>query len=166
MVRSERADRPGRHRANCREFDDGQRRSSPNHELSPQTLTTRTAGQMSKSGKFTAIIAAFLAALLAAALPVRQGLAADSLLSAFLKEVPAGAIVPGADAYGTPRSDTPIVPALKGGQTVGHVFLTSDFVSTTGYSGKSIHVIVGISNDAVLTGVQLVKHSEDRKSVV
>lgn len=115
---------------------------------------------MSKSGKFTAIIAAFLAALLAAALPVRQGLAADSLLSAFLKEVPAGAIVPGADAYGTPRSDTPIVPALKGGQTVGHVFLTSDFVSTTGYSGKPIHVIVGISNDAVLTGVQLVKHSE------
>ncbi|AXS42692.1 regulatory protein NosR [Breoghania sp. L-A4] len=69
-------------------------------------------------------------------------------------------MVPGADAYGAMRSDVPVVPALKDGETVGWVFLTSDFVSTTGYSGKPIHTLVGIDSEAVLTGVRLVKHSE------
>ncbi|WP_245926782.1 NosR/NirI family protein [Breoghania corrubedonensis] len=68
--------------------------------------------------------------------------------------------MPGADSYGQIRTDIPVVPALKGGTVVGWVFLTSDFVSTTGYSGKPIHTLVGIDQDAVLTGVRLVKHSE------
>ncbi|QDG79858.1 regulatory protein NosR [Labrenzia sp. PHM005] len=69
-------------------------------------------------------------------------------------------MVPGADSFGAVRDDVPVVPALKGGETVGWVFLTSDFVSTTGYSGKPIHTMVGVDPDAVVTGVRLVKHSE------
>nr|WP_241488764.1 NosR/NirI family protein [Shimia sp. SK013] len=84
---------------------------------------------------------------------------ADSLAS-FLPEIPPNELVPGADAYGPIREDVPVAPVLKAGETVAWAFLTSDFVGTTGYSGKPIHVVAAIDTDAVLTGVKLVKHSE------
>ncbi|MBD1546967.1 regulatory protein NosR [Labrenzia aggregata] len=97
-------------------------------------------------------------AILAVAITAREASAAE--LSRFLPDTPVSELVPGADSYGEPGKDVPVVPALKGGDTIGWVFLTSDFVSTTGYSGKPIHTLVGIDKDAVLTGVKLVKHSE------
>ncbi|KIC33937.1 NosR/NirI family protein [Leisingera sp. ANG-S5] len=84
---------------------------------------------------------------------------ADSLDS-FLTELAPADLVPGAEAFGPVRSDVPVAPVLKAGETVAYAFLTSDFVGTTGYSGKPIHVVAAIDNDAVLTGVKLVKHSE------
>ncbi len=95
------------------------------------------------------------ACAIAGTMPAR---AAD--IGRFLDATAVSELVPGADSYGALRKDTPVVPALKNGETVGWVFLTSDFVSTTGYSGKPIHTLVGIDPDAVLTGVRLVKHSE------
>lgn len=86
--------------------------------------------------------------------------AAEPLIGKFLKDAPVSLIVPGADSYGQIRDDIPVVPALKGGEVVGHVFLTSDFVTTTGYSGKPIHVVMGVDAEAKVTGVKLVKHSE------
>lgn len=67
---------------------------------------------------------------------------------------------PSADAFGPLRKDVPVVPLLSAGKTVGWAFLTSDFVETGGYSGKPIHIVVGVDLDAVVTGVRLVKHSE------
>jgi len=64
------------------------------------------------------------------------------ILSQFLESVAAGELVAGADAFGPIRSDVPVVPVLRGGETVGWAFVTSDFVGTTGYSGKPIHVMV------------------------
>ncbi|WP_306144012.1 NosR/NirI family protein [Roseibium sp. MMSF_3412] len=93
-----------------------------------------------------------------AAAPVAS--AADAEIERFLEKVSPGDMVPGADSFGPLRDDVPVVPALKGADTVGWVFLTSDFVSTTGYSGKPIHTLVGVDPDAVVTGVRLVKHSE------
>jgi len=84
---------------------------------------------------------------------------ADSLAS-FLPEITADDLVPGAESFGPVRDDVPVAPVLKGGETVAWAFLTSDFVGTTGYSGKPIHVVAAIDADAVLTGVKLVKHSE------
>ncbi|WP_264212529.1 NosR/NirI family protein [Leisingera thetidis] len=84
---------------------------------------------------------------------------ADSLDS-FLTELTPADLVPGAEAFGPVRSDVPVAPVLKAGETVAYAFLTSDFVGTTGYSGKPIHVVAAIDTDAVLTGVKLVKHSE------
>lgn len=84
---------------------------------------------------------------------------ADPLIGKFLGDLEIGTLVPGATSLGTVRTDG-LVPALKGAETVGWVFLTSDFVPTTGYSGKPIHVAAGISADAILTGAQLLKHSE------
>lgn len=85
---------------------------------------------------------------------------AAPLISEWLDHAQPSELVPGADSYGPPRDDVPVVPALKDGELIGWVFLTSDFVPTAGYSGKPIHILAGISNDAVITGVRLVKHSE------
>lgn len=84
---------------------------------------------------------------------------ADSLAS-LLPELSPSELVPGADTFGPVRDDVPVAPVLQNGETVAWAFLTSDFVGTTGYSGKPIHVIAAIDADAVLTGVKLVKHSE------
>lgn len=84
---------------------------------------------------------------------------ADSLAS-FLPDLEPSELAPGADAFGPVREDVKVAPVLKGGETIAWAFLTSDFVGTTGYSGKPIHVVAAIDADAVLTGVKLVKHSE------
>ncbi|KHQ50079.1 NosR/NirI family protein [Mameliella alba] len=84
---------------------------------------------------------------------------ADPLVTGFLDGVEVADVVPGATAFGPARDDG-LVPALSGGETIGWVFLTSDFVPSTGYSGKPIHILAGISPDAMLTGAKLVKHSE------
>ena len=97
-----------------------------------------------------------LALVLLAAMPGR----AEPVLPSFLKEVPAASIVEGADSYGPLRDDVPVAPILKAGEIVGWAFITSDFVSTTGYSGKPIHTLVAVGADARVIGVKLVKHSE------
>ncbi|MCR9088904.1 MAG: NosR/NirI family protein [Rhodobacteraceae bacterium] len=81
-------------------------------------------------------------------------------LAGFLPDIAPSDLVAGADAFGPVRQDVPVAPVLQGSETLAWAFLTSDFVGTTGYSGKPIHVVAAISPDAVLTGVQLVAHSE------
>ncbi|WBU58954.1 NosR/NirI family protein [Paracoccus albus] len=87
---------------------------------------------------------------------IRQG----PVLSTYLEQVPAAELLPGADGYGPVRDDLPVAPVLSGANTVGYAFITSDFVGTTGYSGKPIHTMVAVSPDAKVLGVRLVKHSE------
>ena len=106
--------------------------------------------------RFSLLCLTLLALL--AGLPAAQ--AADALVARFLEKVQPADLVPGAESFGPLKTDVPVVPALKGGETLGWVYLTSDFVSTTGYSGKPIHTLVGVDKDAVITGVRLVKHSE------
>ena len=84
---------------------------------------------------------------------------ADSL-ARFLPDLTPAELAPGADAFGPIREDVPVAPILKGGEVIAYAFLTSDYVGTTGYSGKPIHVVAAIDPDAVLTGVKLVEHSE------
>ncbi|MES2550662.1 MAG: FMN-binding protein, partial [Pseudomonadota bacterium] len=85
---------------------------------------------------------------------------AQSALSGLLDKVSATDLVTGAEGFGPVREDVPVVPVLKGGETIGWAFITSDFVSTTGYSGKPIHTMVALDKDATIIGVKLVKHSE------
>ena len=98
----------------------------------------------------------FLLPLALAALPAL----AEPVLPQFLDMVPASELVAGAEAYGPPQADPPVAPVLKGGETIGWAFVTSDFVSTTGYSGKPIHTLVAVDLKAHVAGVRLVKHSE------
>ena len=84
---------------------------------------------------------------------------ADSLAK-FLPDLTPADLAPGADAFGPIREDVPVAPILQNGEVIAYAFLTSDYVGTTGYSGKPIHVVAAIDPDAVLTGVKLVEHSE------
>ncbi|MCF6232633.1 MAG: NosR/NirI family protein [Rhodobacteraceae bacterium] len=88
-----------------------------------------------------------------------MALAGDSL-AGFLAKIEPSQMYAGADGFGPVRQDVAVAPVLKGHETVAWAFLTSDFVNTTGYSGKPIHVVAAIDMNAVLTGVELVKHSE------
>jgi NosR/NirI family nitrous oxide reductase transcriptional regulator len=97
--------------------------------------------------------------LLAVVLAPTVAPAQDPLIERFLSRVAPGAIAEGADAFGPVRSDVPVAPILRGGETIGWAFLTSDFVGTTGFSGKPIHVI-GVGPDASLLGAELVEHHE------
>ncbi len=105
--------------------------------------------------KFAHVIFAMLCALLMA-LPLR----AEPVLPKLLQGIAADSLVPGAEAFGPMRDDQPVVPVLRAGETIGWAFITSDFVSTTGYSGKPIHTLVAVDAQAKVIGVQLVKHSE------
>ncbi|GHF57239.1 NosR/NirI family protein [Seohaeicola zhoushanensis] len=100
-----------------------------------------------------------IAAMACLALLAGSG-AAESLLPKFLGEADPAELAAGADAFGPVRADAAVAPVLKAGETVAWAFLTSDWVPTTGYSGKPIHVLAAVSPEAVLTGVKLVKHSE------
>ncbi len=100
----------------------------------------------------------FMSALMICAASIAQ--AQTPYLQKFLGEVPADQLVSGADAYGAILADNPVAPVLRGGETIGYAFITSDFVSTTGYSGKPIHVMVAIDKDARLLTAKLVEHSE------
>ncbi|KAJ29136.1 NosR/NirI family protein [Sulfitobacter pontiacus] len=99
---------------------------------------------------------AMLATVLLFGLPV----AADTVLSRLLPDVAASELVEGADAFGGMHPDIPVVQVLKAGERIGWAYITSDFVSTTGYSGKPIHTMVAIDDAAQVIGVELVKHSE------
>ena len=85
---------------------------------------------------------------------------AASVLEKLLPDVTAGDLVAGADSFGAIRDDIAAVPVLGGGKALGWAFVTSDFVGTTGYSGKPIHAMVAIDETAHVIGVKLVKHSE------
>ncbi len=82
------------------------------------------------------------------------------VLSKFIANTPASEVISGATSYGPLRADIPVVPVLNGNKILGYAFVTSDFVGTTGYSGKPIHVLVAIGLDGKLQSAKLVKHSE------
>ncbi len=107
---------------------------------------------------FTFIIAVILSVSLAFAGMARAQ--TPPVLHKFIAEIPAAEFIEGATAYGPMRDDIPVVPVLNGSEVLGYAYITSDFVSTTGYSGKPIHVMVAIDQDAKLLRADLVKHSE------
>jgi NosR/NirI family transcriptional regulator, nitrous oxide reductase regulator len=82
-----------------------------------------------------------------------RAFAEPSFLARYLEHVPAGSLVEGADGYGAMQAELPVVPVLRAGEAIGWAFITSDFVGTTGYSGKPIHVMVAVDDDAVIIGV-------------
>ena len=50
----------------------------------------------------------------------------------------------GADSFDAPEGSPPISIARKGGKQVGYIFLNTDIVKNVGYSGKPIHLLIGI----------------------
>jgi NosR/NirI family transcriptional regulator, nitrous oxide reductase regulator len=85
---------------------------------------------------------------------------AQSRLQEFLTKVSPGDFVPGADAFAVPVGNPPLAPVLAAGRTVGYAFVNSDWVNSTGYSGKPIEILVGLSTDGKIAGARLMDHHE------
>lgn len=117
-------------------------------------------GKISWLGNFAAQFLWWAAAILALVGFAQAQETQRSIVEQYLADVEAADLAPGATSFGEARKDLPIIPVLRDGETIAWAFATSDFVSTTGYSGKPIHILMAIDNDARITGVNLVKHSE------
>lgn len=89
-----------------------------------------------------------------------QAVAAETVLADFLPGIEAQQLFPGANRVGSPEGEPPVAPVFKGSEQLGLVFLTSDYVNTTGYSGKPIHQVVAIDMAGIIRKVLLVKHHE------
>jgi NosR/NirI family nitrous oxide reductase transcriptional regulator len=81
-------------------------------------------------------------------------------LAQFLQPETWSAVFPGADSVGPVQGDPPAAPAYHGGQLVGYVYLNSDVVNSTGYSGKPIRIVIGIDLGGRIVGAKLVEHHE------
>ena len=69
-------------------------------------------------------------------------------------------VYPEADSFGVITDTNPIVPAYRDGKKIGYVFLNSDYVTSTGYSGKPIHLLIAIDMAGVLKHIKLIEHHE------
>ncbi|HTN63910.1 MAG TPA: 4Fe-4S binding protein [Devosia sp.] len=99
---------------------------------------------------------ATLITLLALALPAM----AAGRIGEFLPGALPGEFFIGADNFGEPQGEPPMVPVYRASELAGYVYLNSDFTRSTGYSGKPIHILVGIDTEGIVRGLKLVAHNE------
>ncbi len=85
---------------------------------------------------------------------------AQSLLSEYLDTFAPAEIMEGATRLGDIDGDPPAAPIFRGDELAGYAFLNSDLVNSVGYSGKPIHVVVGLDLEGTITGAKLVDHHE------
>jgi len=78
---------------------------------------------------------------------------ADGQLPTFLEKVQPSELFEGADRFGEVEGDPPIAPVYRGDELLGYAYLNSDFTSSIGYSGKPIHIVVGIERSGIIRGV-------------
>ncbi|HYG91446.1 MAG TPA: 4Fe-4S binding protein [Azospirillum sp.] len=86
--------------------------------------------------------------------------AAEPKLSQFLAKVQPADLFPGGDRFGPVQANAPIAPTYQGDRLLGYAYLNSDFVNSTGYSGRPIDILIGINPDGVVAGAKLVEHHE------
>lgn len=104
--------------------------------------------------------AAWSACLLLIALALPHQTQAAGRVGEYLGQAVPSAFFAGADRFGTPQGDPPLIPTYKGDQLLGYVYLNADVTSATGYSGKPIHLLIGIDTKGVVSAVKLVAHKE------
>jgi NosR/NirI family nitrous oxide reductase transcriptional regulator len=117
--------------------------------------------------------------------PLPAQLSTDANLCAY---VPCNEVMPGADSYSARKGRPPYVEAYKNKQEkndsrkdddhddgghkdddddhdddktlIGYVFLSTDIVDIPGYSGQPIVTLIGMNTEGVITGAQVLRHSE------
>ena len=107
--------------------------------------------------RFLLQISALVLALL---MPVFAGDASAANIGDFKDKFDLATIMPGADRLGPEEGSPPSAAAYKGDKLLGYVFLNSAVVNAIGYSGKPIHIVVGVDTNGLITGARMVKHSE------
>ncbi|MDY0065150.1 MAG: 4Fe-4S binding protein [Steroidobacteraceae bacterium] len=93
--------------------------------------------------------------------PLPAGLSTDPDLCA---HAPCGAVLPGADSYSMRKGRPPYVEAYRTShgerRLVGYVFLSSDILDTPGYSGQPIVTLIGMDTRGLITGAEVLRHTE------
>ncbi len=114
-----------------------------------------------KASVRSAWLAAMLSvlAVLCASVQLEPAFAAGRLHE-FLPKAQPSELFKDADRFGPPQGDPPIVPVYQGDRLLGYVYLNADFANAVGYSGKPIHVLVGLEQTGVVSGLKLVEHKE------
>ena len=118
----------------------------------PRNVSTRAI----RIGLAGASVLLFL--LLVAGIPHSARAAVD--LGSALSSIQPGDLVPGADRFGPVEGTPPRAQALDGTTLRGHVFLNTDVVGAVGYSGKPIHLLIGLDTEGTVTGALLHEHHE------
>ena len=85
---------------------------------------------------------------------------AEANLARFLKNVVPSEIISGADRLETLKDDPPTAVVYKGNKKVGYVFLNSGYVTSIGYSGKPIRILLALDMRGTITYVKLVEQHE------
>lgn len=85
---------------------------------------------------------------------------ADSQLPRLLESLAIEDIFPDATRAGTVTARPIVAPVYQDTKQLGYIFLTSDYVNSTGYSGKPIHQLVAIDMQGVIRKVTLAEHHE------
>jgi NosR/NirI family nitrous oxide reductase transcriptional regulator len=85
---------------------------------------------------------------------------AEGLLATFLGKAQPSELVAGADRFGAVEGTPPTAPIFKGNELLGFVYLNSDVVDSTGYSGKPIRILVALDPNGKILGAKLVEHHE------
>lgn len=78
----------------------------------------------------------------------------------FLPKAQPAEFFAGADRFGPAQGNPPLIPVYQGDRLLGYVYLNSDVTGATGYSGKPIHLLVGIDPNGIITKLKLVDHKE------
>jgi NosR/NirI family nitrous oxide reductase transcriptional regulator len=81
-------------------------------------------------------------------------------ISDYLSKVELSEIFPGAEFLGPVGGTPPAAATYKGHELLGYVYLNSDVVSSIGYSGKPISIVIGIDKSGKIVGAKLVEHHE------
>ncbi len=85
---------------------------------------------------------------------------AQANLVRFLKGKPASEYFPGADRLEILKDGPPSAVVYKGRKKVGYVFLNSGYVTSVGYSGKPIRILLGLDMRGSISYVKLVEQHE------
>lgn len=84
---------------------------------------------------------------------------ANTQLEVYQQKIDLSVVYPDASQV-KPMEGISALRVLLNGEKVGYVIVNTDYNKTIGYSGKPIHLAIGIDNDGEIKGVQLLKHSE------
>ena len=106
-------------------------------------------------------LACLLLSLVLLWLPATAGSAAEpSRLAEFLAAVQPAALVPGADRFGPVEGSPPLAKVMAGNRLAAYAFVNADWVNSTGYSGRPIRILVGLSPEGKIAGARLMDHHE------
>ena len=81
-------------------------------------------------------------------------------LSDFMPELNAAEVFPGADRLGPVEGTPPVAGAYAGDELLGYVYITTDVVSTRGYSSFPIDTLISLSLDGTIVAAKLMEHHE------